>query len=183
MPAQGHVLVSPTSVTKVGTTATLGANGKVTFSGVSSLTVNGAFDSDFHNYLIVAQYLASGVMNITMTLRDSEGATPADATTNYIYQSVTSDGINITGNRFSATPSFAVGTVAGTLTCGSLIYVNRPYVPEQTSVRVITSSDQNSSTIYNYSGAHSTASPYDGFTIATSTGTISGSLTVYGVRK
>lgn len=183
MPANGHVLLKPISIAQTGTSATIGTNGKVSFTSISSLNVNQVFNSDHTNYVVVAQYTGSGALTVNLVLRDSSAATPADSATGYSHQSLVVDGTTLTAARNTTATSVAISTISNTLNCGSIIYISRPVIAEPTNFRVISCSDGNNATLYNYTAYHSIASAYSGFTITTSTGSISGNLTVYGVRK
>ena len=50
--APGMVLLKPTSIAHSGTSASIGANGQVTFTAVTSLSLNGVFSADFDNFLL-----------------------------------------------------------------------------------------------------------------------------------
>lgn len=185
MAVHGYVRVIPTTVSQTGTSSSIGANGKVHFSSVSALNINGVFSIEYDNYLIVTQYKGSGSLSLTMQLR----ASGIPANTDYVFQSLIADNITLTAARSTSQTSMAVNTIAGTLTCSSILYVYRPYTTFSTGFRISSLSDVSSATQYDYSGSHGNANStnaanlYDGFNLNTSTGSITGSLTIYGAKK
>ena len=61
----GLQLIVPTSVTG----GTLGANGQISFSGSSSVTIDNAFTSAYDNYKIVGSFLTSTAAYINLRVR------------------------------------------------------------------------------------------------------------------
>ena len=187
MAVHGYILIAPGSITSTGTSATVNANGKITFTSVSALNVNNIFSIEYDNYLIVAQYKGSTSLNVTMRLRGNT----VDSALKYDYQSLTTDNITIAAARSTSQTSMAINTTAGNLTCSSMIYVYRPYTTSSTAFRCSSVSDTSSAFFYDYVGQHAntpTATPssvdlYDGFSLLTSAGSITGTLTVYGAKK
>lgn len=187
MAVHGYILIAPGSVTSTGTSATVNAHGKVTFTSVSALNINNIFSVEYNNYLIVAQYKGSTSLNVTMRLRGNT----VDSATKYDFQSLTVDNITITGARSTAQTSMAINSTAGTLTCSSMIYVYRPFTASSTAIRCSSVSDTSSAFLYDYVGQHAntaTATPsfpdqFDGFSLLTNTGSITGTLTIYGAKK
>lgn len=94
--APGMVLMKPTSIAHSGTSATLGANGQVTFSGVSTLNVNGVFTADFDNYIISLRGIwdGSGGISANLTLRASG---TDESGSNYARQRLLASNTSVTG--------------------------------------------------------------------------------------
>ena len=65
----GMVLMKPTSIAHSGTSATLGANGQVTFTAVTSLSLNGCFTAGFDNYVVSVRGTSSTNTNLYYRLR------------------------------------------------------------------------------------------------------------------
>jgi len=59
-PASGLVLITPTSIANSGGSSSA-SGGQVTFTGVSSISLNGVFTSAYENYLLVGNAISSNV--------------------------------------------------------------------------------------------------------------------------
>ena len=76
----GLAPIIPTSVAVGSGTGSVGATGLITFSGVSSVSINGCFTSAYTNYRVVARYTnASTLSALYCRLR----ASGTNATNNY----------------------------------------------------------------------------------------------------
>jgi hypothetical protein len=145
---------------------------------VSSVTVSSAFSADYDNYIIlISGGVASGDLNLRLTL----GSTA----TGYYYGGLYAKYDNtITALQgVSNNPQFDVG-YASTNALSSKIEIDSPFLTKRTVCR---SSATGTSTTYYmnyYAGFLDNATSYTDFTIATSTGTITGgTITVYGYRQ
>lgn len=178
--APGMVLLTPTSIAYSGTSASVGANGQVTFSAVTSLSLNGVFSAGFDNYVITSNVLSSATPSIYIRLR----ASGTDATTGYTNQYLLADSTTVSAARTTA--------VQGLLTAGpgssfrDLEYVTMygPYLAQPTAQRSVTIADNGGVVTFDIAATHSTSSSYDGFTYYSgSAATLTGKLAVYGVRS
>jgi hypothetical protein len=149
-------------------------------SGVSSVTVTGAFSSTFDNYRIVVEILDAST---GLGLRFRLGST----TTNY-YSSKA--GLRYNGGTFSGVVDndatyMDLGS-AGSSGGGSMTFdVVRPYITDRTLVNGTGSYAQASTGGYVlYAGFVNDNTSYTAFTFLTSTGTISnGNIRVYGYNN
>jgi hypothetical protein len=177
--APGMVLMNPTSIAYSGTSATLGANGQVTFSAVTSLSLNGCFTADFDNYVISLRCVASGNTPIFGRLRSSgSDATGSDYTQQYILANNTS----VTAARGSGESNFRF-TNSGTAPSGDAILIYGPFLAQPTATRNVSMMSQNTVTILDNACTHSLSTSYDGITIFPESGNLTGALQVYGVRS
>ena len=96
--ASGLVRVIPTSATN----GTVSATGDVTFSGVSSLTINGCFTTTYTNYLLSFE-ITAGTANVEVRAQFSASATPSS--TGYAYSRTASD--SAAASRFEGSNSIA----------------------------------------------------------------------------
>ena len=145
-------------------------------TGVSSVTVTGAFSSTYDAYKVVyVGGVGSTALNITMTL----GA----ANSNYfmslpyvVYGTGTASGTSLSG----ATGWSLMGT-ATTNSASLDVDLFNPFLSQYTRALGLYVSDTEAGT---YAGIHKTASSYTAFTLTTSTGTLTGgTISVYGYRK
>jgi len=182
----GFILLKPTSVNVTGSspTATINANGSVSFTNASNISLNGVFSSDYHNYRV----LFSGKWSVNngsgtwyMRLR-SGGVTDATASsynTQYLY--VYSSGIS---------SSRGASSQAGSITFESynrftnILDFYAPFIAAPTAYRIY--AQESSPVLQDTVGTHNIASSYDGFNVfggSPSVDMISGRIAVYGFRK
>jgi hypothetical protein len=176
----GLTSVIPTSV--AGTGVTVGPNGVVTFTGASSVSINGCFSAAFDNYLIEFTLTTSAAAGINVSLRLSG----TDSSTGYDSQRFTA--INST--------AAAVQSLSGTSWVGSgglgninarqagelVLYGPALAVATVGLIRtlVISNPMTTASGIYHGGLGHQSASAYDGLTLAPGAGNITGTLRIYG---
>ena len=179
--APGMVLMKPTSITHSGTSATLGANGQVTFSAVTSLSLNGVFTADFDNYVIsVRSVLASGAQGLDMRYRVSG----ADASgSNYTDQYLIASGTGVTPGRDASQTRLRIGATSDTLRTGHTVYIYGPALAQPTASRSVSADGISNARIYDNANTHSLSTAYDGFTIFPASSSMTGAVQVYGVRS
>ena len=174
----GMDLITPTSVAGSGVTL---SGGQVSFSAATIVSVNGCFSSNYENYKIVFKILPSTNNELDMRLRVGG----IDAITNYITQYVYAAGTTI------ATAPLGVSTYMQIAYLGSFnnnltdLSISGPALASSTSAIALTSYANSASTVRheNWYGVHSTATAYDGATFFTNTGTMTGTLRIYGLRN
>jgi hypothetical protein len=172
------LMMVPTSIAYTGTSATVGANGSVEFTACSSLSLNGVFTGDYDNYMISMRLNSSAGTNLAGRLRN--GST--DASTGYIYQTLSAASSSVAGARYSST-SWEVADIYATQRAGSTIHLYGPYLSQPTAYRNTGANDFSSAAILDHAGTHTASSLYDGFTFFTvSATTITGLVSVYGIR-
>jgi hypothetical protein len=98
--ATGLTLISPSTIANTSGTASIGTNGTVTFSGVSSISLNNVFSSTYENYRIVG--LITGMSTNAMLARMRASGSD-NTTSNHFYGAfyVTasgSSGVDYSGN-------------------------------------------------------------------------------------
>lgn len=185
---QGLREVVPTSVTVtgVGSSGSVGTDGKVTFGTAASVSVNGCFTSSYDNYRIVFT-LDSSANSAEFDFRLRAAGTD-NSSSNYAWVRVLVNGNNGSVNGSSSTTSLTtlwrLVPVSGTYTSGATLDV---LMPKNASYNTVVSG----SGLYfdtlatNWSGGNnwgvtSVTTSYDGFTVFPSTGTVTGFVTVYG---
>ena len=174
----GMVLMTPTSIAYSGTSATIGANGSVEFSAVTSLSLNGVFTADYDNYMIVIRGTSSVGANIPLRLR-------ANGTDNSTANSYTTQNIQAIGTTVNATRSSAdsgiVAVMNATQRCGFVTNIFGPYLSQPTAWRTVTANDRDSARIEDYAVTHNQSVSYDGFTFYPGVGNMTGLISVYGL--
>lgn len=185
MSVNGLVVMTPTSIASTGTgsSSSIGANGKVTFSSCTSLSLNGVFTSSYDNYMISLRYVyGDGEDYPAYRLRVGG----ADATgTNYTYQRITADGTTVGGARETLTIG-VLGYGSTAQRSGLTIFMFGPNLAQPTAARSVSVSGYAGGYIYETTTTHSVSTAYDGFTLLDYAGvarTKTGAITVYGFNK
>lgn len=163
---------------------TVSTDGDVTFSGQSSLSINGAFTSDFDHYVIKASIYGS----ISSFTRWRLRASGTDSTTTNYYRygftAIWSGGISAYngGAETSWTPFGSHGNLEQYAGVTDAIVANPASASYRTTI-TCEANDPFAGQRYNISGLHELANSYDGFTIFPNGGTISGIVRIYGYRN
>ena len=171
----GLVLVTPTSISYTGTSATINPNGSITATTITELTVNGVFSSEYNNYLITC-------LHKTNTYTDMSGYFTSSGTPNTTENSYTRQYINATGStifagRASTNYINQFFVTAGNYG-GDMAFVYGPYLPSATAVRTNGASDWQSAEIYDRTYTHNVAQSFDGIRLVTNG---SFDLAIYGL--
>ena len=175
----GMDLITPTSVAGSGVTL---SGGKVSFSAATAVSTNGCFSAAYDNYLVLMDFSAASVSdNLALRLR----LAGTDAATAYI-TGLTFTSFNSNAGGFNGS---ALG-VTGFLglynhTSGGAARVNI-FSPALARKTIFTADGGNFEAAGNgrtVQGEHTTATAYDGFSVLPSSGNVTGSLRVYGMRN
>jgi hypothetical protein len=149
-----------------------------TFSAVASVSVNSCFTATYENYALVIDGICSSSAVTYLRLRVSA----TDATTAYLPRLIQNDG-TITS---ITTPTTHMNLGAWSTSNGGGMYqLFRPAVAIATTMTAsyLASDGSTGSWATSGGGVHTTATAYDGFSLIASTGTISGTVRVYGYQN
>jgi hypothetical protein len=153
-----------------------------TFSASSAVNVNNCFTSTYVNYLILINATSSAATTGQFRLR----ASGTDASGSDYYGSgfhISSTGTTLNANYYNAQTAGKIGDF-NTLRGGYSISVLNPQVAEPTTIFATSVSASGSPSRYdNLASHHQLNTSYDGITIYPSSGTISGTLYIYGYQK
>jgi hypothetical protein len=177
----GLIPMVPTSVAVGSGTGTANTLGQVTFSGVSSVSLNGVFTSSYKNYQIVCAYVPSTTVNTSMRLRaaGSDNSTASSYVNQIIYASSTS----VLAERTTLSywgPNFASGSNLVNAFTGTIF---QPQLAAATGLLVQALSTSGNAYAWNSYATHNQTTAYDGFTIYPDTGTLTGTISVYGYNQ
>jgi hypothetical protein len=179
----GIVLMKPTSIvaTGAGSSATISQTGSVTFASCATLSLNGVFNTDYDNYMMVMRMTsASSDTNINLRLR--VGGTDNSTASSYTRQALAADGTSVTGIRASsdsATPFTAAFT---TQREGSSAFFYGPFLAQPTAMRQVSALAFGSAYIYDTAHTHNQSTSYDGFTLLGQTSAFTGLISIYGLE-
>jgi hypothetical protein len=173
--APGLALVTPTSIANSGGSASA-SGGAVTFTGVSSISLNGVFTGTFDNYLIETRITPGASLFNRVRLRASGTDSSANYTETLIYQSIAGAPAGAGGSttQVQITPN-------GSGACAARAEVFSPYLASPTVLLAQSFASGSEQIIVAASNTASTQ--FDGFTLYPSTSTITGVVRVYGYRN
>lgn len=148
------------------------------FSAVSSVSVNNCFSTTYENYLLLITGSNSATTNLHFRMR----AAGVDASTNaysygaaYISNSAEAFEVGATGQNLGHIARWVTGANVSTVA-----QFFKPYVAAETN---LVSSTVSAFARFDHFAYHGVATAYDGFSLIPASGTITGSLRVYGYRN
>jgi hypothetical protein len=179
-PAGGGSLniMTPTSTANSGGSVST-TGGAVTFTGVTSVSLNGVFTSTYANYLIVLSELTasqSSGLNLRFRVSGTDSSTGYYAGGFYVLYSSST----VNGEASSNGTSVDVSGTQTTPTIGSIMYLQNPQLAKTTAYQLnMTRHDAGG---YR-TGYHSVTTAYDGFSLIVSAGNTTGVVRVYGLSN
>lgn len=179
----GQALTGIVPTSAVG--GTVGATGRVTFTAANPVSVNGVFTTNYDNYRIVLdvptrtttatlafRFRANGADIVTATYGSIRGTDQGTARTVLAATAATSIGLETTPAVATVTLDGAID-VYGPATTGGASFVS-----------VVTTYDTtNGVTQHQVSGRSTATAAVDGFTLFTSSASLTGSVRVYGYNN
>lgn len=171
--ASGMDLITPTGVAN----ATL-SGGQITFSAAATVSINGCFTSTFDSYDLV--YYSNSATDQEIRFRMRLSGTDNSASS-YDYQTTIGAATSLSTARLTAQTTGFITRNLGSGT-GATMRITAPALAANTVSRVyaVTYTGIN---IYDVSNAHAVATAYDGITLIPSTGTLTGTVRIYGLRN
>lgn len=180
----GMVLIKPTSIAHSGTSASIGENGQVAFTAVSSLSLNGVFSADFDNYVLVCQAVANTSSNFDIRFR----ASGSDNSTANSYVAARTDITNTTVEAIRTTSNLANITGIGSFgRSGHVTTFYAPFLAQPTVFRTVAVYNEGGNAyMIETGGTHNQSVSYDGFTVSnphSPARLFTGTMTIYGLRS
>jgi hypothetical protein len=150
------------------------------FSGVSSQNITGVFSAAYTNYKMFINVVGSTTVQ-NVLLRMLSGTTPNTAA-NYNRQIINFSNTTIDNQRDTGLTSFRVSRCSSSMLTQSWSEIAQPFATENTQIWSFFQIDTNSGWTSDANVLTVTTS-YDGFQIFPVSGTITGSVNVYGYAK
>ena len=151
-----------------------------TFSAASTVSFNNVFSSTYDNYRIVVSTGASADgSNLSIRLRLSG----TDSTVNYAYQRTSVEGTTFTGSRASSQGSGYIDDLRTSARNTLSIDIFDPSLTNSTTMSALNNDPQGGGSLKIFNVFHTVSTAYDGFTMFPSSGTITGTIRVYGYRN
>jgi hypothetical protein len=185
----GLIPVKATSVVVATGSAAVSTNGSITFTGASSLSLNGVFSAAYRNYLIVLTGASTTAGGVALNLRYRTAGVDQASTT---YRYAGTDLFLNSASAVSSSPSGAwagTSTSLGTLSESGLAIVMDIMAPALAAVTQSQATSTSSSVAggylhaWNAQGMYAAATVFDGFSLIPASLLMSGTLTVYGYNN
>lgn len=175
----GLEIVTPTSIANSGGSASL-AGGQVTFTGVTTISLDGVFTATYQNYRVLINFTGSASETLQMRLRVGG----ADLSTSYYGSTVTAGNSTTALANANTTngTSLEIGYSPTSLSATAIDVMD----PVVTAKTIIYGFGINSATVGNLrivGGFNNNSTSYTGMTIFPVSGTITGTIRVYGYKN
>jgi hypothetical protein len=179
-PVQGLTQIVPTSVAVGSGSGSVTSTGAVTFSAASSVSLNDVFSATYDTYKIIIDVTKSTSLALILKLRVG-GADNSSSL--YQTQIQTYSNTTVGANRQTNTTSFQIGNTSDSPEFGVIEFLN-PFAAKATAMSSKTNSTYSGTISSRYGDAgHNSTTSFDGFSVITSTGTITGTIRVYGYKN
>jgi hypothetical protein len=173
----GMDLIVPTSVAGAGVTL---SGGQISFTTATSVSVNGVFSSTYDNYRIITRLIGSTTALPSIRLRlsgtDASGA-------NYEHQYLQASAATVSAARTTGSTGFEIASIGSTDYSYLIIDIGNPSIASTTQLSINSNQYTSASIAGQYAGRHSLTTAYDGFSLLANTGSTTGIIRVYGLRK
>ena len=180
----GLKMVVPTSVAVGSGSGSADANGAVTFSGVSSVSLNGCFTSVYDNYRVFLEITATSAspgMNLRLRASGTDASGGNYVGGGYIcrFNSAT-----LGGQDLNASTNFELGGAnSGQSSNRVAMDFQSPFLAQRTGHHSFTTGFDGTSAYGRAQHSnHNLSTSYDGFTVFPSSGTMTGTIRVYGYK-
>jgi hypothetical protein len=180
--APGLRMVIPTSVAVGSGSGSVDAIGNVTFSGASSISINSCFTSTYDNYRIIIDYIPSASTGFVSRYRNTSDETAASyGNAVFFYRSNNTSGGEAANT--SATYSYIMNQSANGYSALSIDVIN-PLKASYSLMHILGTLGISSTDVKSVFGQTMLAntSTYSGVTFYPLSGTITGTIRVYGYK-
>lgn len=150
-----------------------------TFTTQSSVSINNCFSSTYDNYAIKLNILSTGSF---LAFRLRVGGTDATGA-NYNRQRLSAISTTVSAAGVGGETSFDNQIQLSTVSSAADISIFRPAVALPTGLIVIDSSTQSTVQMQITASNHTLSTAYDGITFYPNTGTITGTIRIYGYKN
>lgn len=177
----GLIPVKPTSVVVATGTAATNTLGVVTFTGATSLSLNGVFTTEYRNYRVIIQADASVAHQLRMRMRASGADNGSTDYQSALAMTQAFSSTSVSAYTGWQATYFVLGDL-GTLDGHFTLDVINPQINTTTRMSHNGGSFDSTAIYRGYAGGlqHNIVSSYDGFTIFASTGNFTGTIQVFG---
>jgi hypothetical protein len=153
-----------------------------TFSSASTVEVDDAFSTTYDHYMIILNNTGSASTDLAMRFR-SGGSTNTQSkyTTQQLESSSTTTSSSATGLSNSG---IRIGRNVSSGRSSSTIWLQNPYASLQTCAQALITQPQNAANAIGFqAGSYTDTDSFTGLQLNPSSGTITGTITIYGMAK
>jgi hypothetical protein len=176
----GLSLITPTSITVTGGSGSISTGGGVSFTSASAVSLNGCFSATYDNYKILIDLTGSTTDGAAIRLR----ASGTDSTSSYSRQYVYADNTSPLYGRVTSQSSWGAIDFTSTTRSSVSYDIFNPFLTRATSMSGIANTKYpTAQTIPINAYGHDAGNSYDGLSLIPGSGTITGSIRVYGYRN
>lgn len=176
----GLAPATPTSIANSGGSASLSGN-TVTFTGVTSVSLNGCFTSSYTNYRVLVKYTAITTSNQIVNMRLRLAGTDLSSAT-YHNQRIVGSSTTVSASRSTGLTFFEGTQVHTTEGAYHEWEISAPALAQRTHYLFRGIVGVNT-TLDGYGGANTNATAYDGFSLIAVANNVTGTVSVYGYKK
>jgi hypothetical protein len=178
--ATGLTLLTPTSIANTGGSSSIGATGVVSFTSASAISLNDVFSTTYDNYKIMMNISsANSTANLLMRLRvsgsDNTGSTTYQRTGYYSTTTTIS-------TSYEAISYWFLGNLNNGVSQKIPMEIFDPFKTIATTA-YSTMFQQTTNISMGINMTHIDSTSFTGFTLYPSTGTFTGTVSVYGYNK
>lgn len=180
----GLVPIIPSTVNYSGGTATANSLGEISFSAVTSISLNDVFSSEFTNYKIITNSFSATTSGTNINMRYRSAGTD-NSSANYAMGGIQVN-LNTTGGvgQSGGTSFRIVNGAGGIARNGFTLDVHSPADADlRTPAEWIGSGFNTDNQLLVASGVYNAAAAFDGFTIFPSAGNITGKIQIFGYKS
>ena len=179
MATNGLDVITPSSVSIAGTSASINSDGSVSFNACTTLVLNDVFSADYENYMVVTRFSGSGVLGWSVRMRNNSG----NLSSGYNRQTITVTDTSISTGRTAGTDYMAGSYAYGNHNVGQTLFVYCPYALVPVSAQARGASDGVNANVYDMMGTHPSATSYPSLVFITNNSPVSASglVTVFGL--
>jgi len=181
MAVNGLELITPTSIAHSSGSASINAGGSVTFSAVTSLSLNGVFSSTYDNYVIDIRHISS-LSDRGVSIRWRVSGVD-DTGSNYARQRINALSTTVSASRSTGATSADFIYTDNSQRSGTTSYVYGPFLSQPTAHRSCNALGLGGASLMDVAATHSLSTSYDGFTLSPTTGNFTGLIKVYGLAQ
>ena len=138
------------------------------------------FSATYDNYKIIITGLISSLAEINMRLR--VGGSDNSTASSYVKNQINGNDTSVTGTRVTSN-LISFGAFDPTIVNAQILEVFNPFLTSTTGFISSMSRSGSGAVTHLGTGTHNQATSYTGFTILPASGTITGTVSVYGYNK
>ena len=149
-----------------------------TFSAVASQSIDDVFSATYDNYRFVTSLIGTGIAAVRIYLRDISGNITG---ANYNFQLLDAQSTSISGSWTTGQTSGRLGTCTSTRENIITADMCNPFLSKATTYIGYSMDSRPGFSVFG--NEHTLTNSYTGISLFSSTGTMTGTLSVYGYRK